>query len=162
MLKVDIQDAFNRHINAEMYSSYLYLSMAAWFGTQNLSGMAGWMKAQSREEWGHAMKFYDYVLERGGAVKLDSIQAPPGEWASPLAIFEQVCEHEAKVTGLIDALYEMVLAEKDHASAVFLAEFIREQVEEEAAAAAIAARLRALGDAPAGLLMMDRALGERK
>jgi len=80
MLKADIQDAFNRHINAEMYSAYLYLSMAAWFETQNLSGMAGWMKAQSREEWGHAMKFYEYVSQRGGAVKLAAIEAPPAEW----------------------------------------------------------------------------------
>lgn len=162
MLKTDVQTTFNKQINAEMFSSYLYLAMAAWFETQNLSGMAGWMKAQSREEWGHAMKFFGYISERGGTVTLDAIEAPPPAWASPLAVFEQVCQHESKITGLINALYEMVHGEKDHASTIFLQQFITEQVEEEATAKSITERLRALGDSPSSMLLMDRALGERK
>jgi ferritin len=162
MLKTDIQTAFNKHINAEMYSSYVYLAMGAWFETQNLSGMAGWMKAQAREEWGHAMKFFGYVCERGGTVTLETIQAPPASWASPVAAFEQVYEHECQVTSLIHALYEMAQAGKDHASVIFLQQFITEQVEEEATAKSVAERLRALGDSPSSVVLMDRALGERK
>jgi ferritin len=162
MFKTDLQTAFNKHINAEMYSSYLYLAMAAWFETQNLSGMAGWTKAQAREEWGHAMKFFGYVCERGGTVTLEAIEAPPAAWTSPLNAFEQIYEHECKITGFINALFELVQGEKDHASAIFLQQFITEQVEEEATAKSITERLRALGDSPSSMLLMDRALGERK
>lgn len=162
MFKTDIQTAFNKHINAEMYSSYLYLAMAAWFETQNLSGMAGWTKAQASEEWGHGMKFFNYVCERGGTVTLEAIEAPPAAWTSPLNAFEQIYEHECKITGLINALFELVQGEKDHASAIFLQQFITEQVEEEATAKSITERLRALGDSPSRMLLMDRALGERK
>lgn len=162
MLKTDMQTAFNKHINAEMYSSYLYLAMGAWLETQNLSGMAGWMKAQAHEEWGHAMKFFGYVCERSGTVTLEAIQAPPANWASPVAAFEQVYEHECQVSSLINTLLELAQAGKDHASAIFLQQFVMEQVEEEATAKSIAERLRALGDSPSSLLLMDRALGERK
>ena len=66
MLKPKIQDALNSQLNAELVSSYLYLSMAAHFEAKNLRGMARWMHAQAREEWKHAMKFFDFIVSRSG------------------------------------------------------------------------------------------------
>jgi ferritin len=161
MLNAAIQDAFNRHINAEIQSSYLYLSMAAYLDSENLAGMAHWMKVQAKEELGHAMKFFGFVVERGGRVTLAAVDAPPATWESPAALFAAVYQHECKVTALIHALYEKAAGEKDYASMSFLQKFIDEQVEEEAAASGIAERLRVMGDSKGGLYMLDHHLGER-
>jgi len=101
MMKVKIQDALNKQLNAELYSSYLYLSMAAYFESVSLKGFANWMRVQAREELVHAMKFYDYIHERGGRVALTSISAPLTQWDSPLAAFKQVYQHEQKVIQLM-------------------------------------------------------------
>ncbi len=162
MLKPKMQDAMNNQINAEMYSSYLYLSMAAYFESTNLRGMAHWMQVQFQEEMAHAMKFYEYVVERGGKVTLTAIKAPPTQWASPLAAFEESYKHECLVTGLINDLADLAAAEKDHASGVFLQWFVKEQVEEEAAADEIVQKLRMIAESKNGLFMMDHRLGERK
>src|SRR4030042_1602926 len=115
MLTRKIQDALNKQINAELYSSYLYLSMAAYFARQNLKGMASWMRIQAQEEHQHAMKFLDFVLDRGGDVLLTALAGPPTAWESPLATFDATCEHEAHVTGLINGLVDLATAERDHA-----------------------------------------------
>jgi ferritin len=161
MLSKKMQAALNKQLNAEMYSSYLYLSMAAWLEAQNLKGMAHWMKAQAKEEHGHAMKFFDFILDRLAEVNLAQIAAPATSWASPLAAFEAVRRHEAKVTGLISDLAEQAAAEKDHATAVFLHWFINEQVEEEAAASEILGKLEAIGDSVGGLHVLDHHMGKR-
>jgi ferritin len=162
MLKPKMQDAMNNQINAEMYSSYLYLSMAAYFESVNFRGMANWMRVQSQEEMAHAMKFYEHVIERGGKVALTAIKAPPTQWPSPLAVFEESYKHECLVTGLINDLADLAAAEKDHASGVFLQWFINEQVEEEAAADETVQKLRMIAESKNGLFMMDHRLGERK
>jgi ferritin len=162
MLKAEIQEALNKQINAELYSSYLYLSMAAWLDSQNLSGVAGWMKAQSKEEREHALKIYQYVYERGGQVKLEAIQGPPTEWKCPSGIFDEVASHEAHVTGLINGLVDLAQSAKDHATNNFLQWFVKEQVEEEATAADIIHKLKMIGSSSNGLFLLDRALGERK
>lgn len=162
MIEKKMADAINKQINAEMYSSYLYLAMAAWFESVNLQGFAQWMRVQAQEEMGHAMKFFDHVVERGGRVVLAEIAAPPKDWASPLAAFENAYEHECKVSRLIHDLADLAATSKDHASGVFLQWFISEQVEEEAAAETVVQRLRMIGDHKQGLFMLDRALGERK
>ena len=102
--------ALNKQINAEMYSSYLYLSMSAWFEDRSLSGFGNWMRVQAEEETFHAMKMFDYVIERGGRVVLESIQQPESEWESPLSVIEAVLKHEELVTGLINDLVEAALA----------------------------------------------------
>jgi ferritin len=162
MLKPKMQDAMNNQINAEMYSSYLYLSMAAYFESVNLRGMANWMRVQSQEETEHAMKFFEHIIERGGKVVLTAIKAPPTQWASPLAVFEESYKHECLISGLINDLADLAAAEKDHASAVFLQWFVNEQVEEEAAAGEIVQKLRMIGESKNGLFMMDHRLGQRK
>ena len=161
MIKEKIQDALNKQINAELYSSYLYLSMSAYFESINLKGCANWMRVQTQEELVHAMKFYDYLIERGGKVVLSSIESPPTEWPSPLAIFEQAYQHEQKVTGLINDLVDLAIAEKDHATNNFLQWFVSEQVEEEASADEVVQKIKLMGDARGGIFMLDRELAQR-
>ena len=161
MIKGKIEKALNDQINAEMYSSYLYLSMSSYFSSINLNGFATWMRVQAQEELMHAMKFYDYVIERGGRVTVKAIEAPPAEWDSPLKVFEHVYTHEQKVTGLINDLVNLAIAEKDHATTAFLQWFVTEQVEEESSADEIVQKVKLVGDQGAGLLMLDQELGQR-
>lgn len=161
MIKEKIENALNKQLNAEMYSSYLYLSMSAFFESENLKGFAHWMRIQAQEELVHAMKFFDYVHERGGLIALTTIDAPPTKWQSPLAAFNHVFEHEQKVTGLINDLVDLAISENDHATNNFLQWFITEQVEEESSAGEIVQKLKLMGDASGGLFMFDRELGQR-
>ena len=161
MIDGRMQEALNRHANAEFYSSYLYLSMSAYFQSINLTGFAHWMRVQAREELAHAMKFYDHVIERGGRVSLQPVEAPQSKWDSPLAAFEDAYRHEQKVTGLINQLVDEAVQTRDHATNNFLQWFVSEQVEEEASVDAIVQRLKLVGDAAGGLFMIDRELAER-
>ena len=161
MIDGRMQEALNRHANAEFYSSYLYLSMSAYFQSINLTGFAHWMRVQAREELAHAMKFYDHVIGRGGRVSLQAVEAPTSQWDSPLAAFEDAYRHEQKVTGLINQLVDEAVQTRDHATNAFLQWFVSEQVEEEASVDAIVQKLRLVGDAPGGLFMIDHELGKR-
>ena len=153
-----VEKALNEQINAEMYSAYLYLSMAAYFDGNGLSGFAHWMKMQAQEEMVHAFKIYDYVYERDGIVVFDKIDSPSADFASALDIFEKALKHEKHVTSLINALYELSSKEKDYALQSFLKWFIDEQVEEEASASGIVDRLRIAGGKGPGLYMLNREL----
>jgi ferritin len=161
MLSKKLQDAINEQIKNELYSGYLYLSMAAYAEAQNLPGFAHWMKAQCQEEVEHAIKFFDFVNERGGRVELKAIDQPSVEFASPTALFEETLKHEQKVTALIHQLYELALEEKDYAAQVLLHWYIDEQVEEESTAAQILETLKMAGEQGQALVMMDRALAAR-
>jgi ferritin len=161
MLSDRMQQALNDQINAELFSSYLYLSMAAYFQECNLNGFAQWMKVQALEELTHAMKVYAFVNDRGGAVALQPLGGPPTRWGSPLAVFEETLGHERKVTGLINNLVDLAQAERDHASSAFLQWFVTEQVEEEASANEVLQKLKLMGDAQGGLFMIDQELGQR-
>jgi Ferritin-like protein len=161
MLKKKMLKALTDQINAEMYSSYLYLSMDAYFQSISLKGFSTWMRVQVQEELTHAMKFYDFVNERGGKVTLDAIAKPKTVWASPLAIFEDVLKHEEHVTSLINDLVDLAISEKDHATNSFLQWFVSEQVEEEATAGEILEKLKLVKDNTSGLFMIDAELGKR-
>lgn len=161
MIKEKLEKAINSQINAELYSSYLYLSMSSYFSSLNLSGFATWMRVQAQEELMHALKFYDYVIERGGTVTLAAIDAPPKTWDSPLAVFEHVYQHEQKVTGLINSLVDLAIHENDHATNAFLQWYVTEQVEEESSADEILKKLKLVGDQGSGMLMLDQQLGQR-
>jgi ferritin len=157
-----MQKALNGQMNAELYSSYLYLSMNAYFKSVNLDGFANWMYYQAQEELEHAMKFYDFICQRGGRVQLAQIEAPPSEWNSPLTVFEDTLAHEQKVTGLINDLVEIANAERDHASQIFLQWFVSEQVEEEDSVGGVLEQLKLMGEAKGGLFMMDREMAKRR
>lgn len=162
MLKKSVEDALNKQVNAEFYSSYLYLAMSAYFESITMKGFAQWLKLQSREEMAHGMKIYDYIIEAGGSPKLTAIEAPKTPWKSPQAVFEQVYAHEQKVTGLINNLMELAIKEKDHATKNFLGWFVKEQVEEEANASEILAKIKMIGDVPGHLFWLDHELGKRE
>jgi ferritin len=156
-----IEKAFNSHLNAEFYSSYLYLSMANYFAANNLEGMTTWMRIQVDEERLHAMKFIDFINNRAGRVVLEQIDKPKTEWTSALEAFEEALDHERLITKKINELLDLAIKENDHAAASFLQWFINEQVEEEAAAQAIVAKLGLIKDNSMGLLMIDQQLGQR-
>ena len=162
MIGKPMQDAMNEQINKELFSSYLYLSMAAYFEDKNLPGFSRWMRMQADEEREHAMKFYDFILETGGKVQLKAIEAPKSEWKSALEVAEEVAAHEAKVTASIYALYELALKEKDYPTQMMLQWFISEQVEEEKNAAEIVANLKLIEERGTAILMLDHRLAKRK
>ncbi|MDD8019269.1 MAG: ferritin [Bacteroidota bacterium] len=161
MLTAPLLKALNEQINHEMFSSYLYLSMAAYCEAKNFSGFAQWMRMQSSEETKHAMKLYEYVHSRGSAVTLLAIAQPPTEFHFPVKMFEQVVEHERKISGSITKLYELAIKENDYPTQVMLQWFITEQVEEEKTAVGIVEQLKMVGDSPVSIMMMDRQLGAR-
>jgi ferritin len=161
MLSSKLQDAFNKQINAELFSSYLYLSMAAYFEAEDLKGMAHWMRLQADEERAHAMRFFDFINDRSGRVTLATIEAPKTEWKSPLEAFEESYKHEQKITGMINDLMGLVAVEKDGAGHDFLEWFCREQVEEEAQVQLIVAQLKRVGGQGVGLYLVDQELGKR-
>jgi ferritin len=161
MITPKMQDAINGQINAEIYSAYLYLGISAVFEDMSLKGFAHWMRIQFDEEMMHAMKLFDYVLERDGKIELEQIDKPELDIDSPLKAFEVTLEHEQKVTGLINSLVDVAIEVNDHASQNFLQWFVGEQVEEEANANEVLQQLRLLGDNPAALFMVDRDLGAR-
>ena len=161
MLSERMMKALNKQLNAELYSAYLYLSMAAYFESKNLKGFANWMRVQAQEELTHAMKFFDYINERRGRVYLEAIEKPPTEWKSPLDVFEATYEHEVKVTSMINDLVNMSMEEKDHATYNMLQWFVAEQVEEEASADEIRQQLRMIKEDGRGIMMLDRELKQR-
>lgn len=162
MLSENVLKALNEQVGREVYSAYLYLSMASYFDAQDLPGFAKWMKIQAKEELGHAMKIYEYIYERNGRVELPALEKPRCEWESPLKAFEQAVEHEKYITKSIYSILELARAENDHATANFLQWFVKEQVEEEAQVELIVRKLSKVGDSGIGLYMMDRELGSRE
>jgi ferritin len=161
MMNLKVEAAINKQINAETFSAYLYWSMAAYFQSIGLPGATNWMECQAREEMVHALKFYNFVIERGGRVTLTAIEAPDTEWKSPIEVFKAALGHERKVTGLINDLVDLAIAEKDHASNSCLQWFVDEQVEEEASAQEVVDKLTLAGDQGPGLFMVDKELAAR-
>jgi ferritin len=156
-----IEQAFNDHLNAESFSSYLYLSMANCFTAKNLDGMASWMRLQAEEERAHAMKFLDFINQRGGRVLLQQINQPQHDWATPLDAFQQAYNHELEISKRIGMLVDLAAKENDHAAVNFLQWFVAEQVEEEANALAIVDKLKMVGENIMGILTMDGRLAQR-
>jgi ferritin len=161
MISTKMQDAINAQIKAELESAYLYLSMSAYFQNANLSGFAHWMRLQSKEELEHAMKFYDYLLERGADVTLLPINQPEIKFTSAEEVFDKTYKHEQLVTSLINKLYELAVADKDYPSQILLQWYINEQVEEEANASQILATLKMIENKPHSLLALDHQMAKR-
>ena len=161
MFSNKILDEMNVQIKEELYSSYLYLAMAAHFEAANLPGFASWMRLQAEEERTHGMKFFDHILDRGGKVALQAIDQPPTDFGTPLVIFEQVLKHEQHVTARIHKLYGLAVDEKDFATQVFLNWFVEEQVEEEKNATTILETLKLIGEKSNAIFQLDHRLGKR-
>lgn len=156
-----IERAVNEQIRAEFQSAYLYLAMSARFETMNLKGFAHWLRLQWEEETAHAMKFYEFVLQRGGEVTLLALDQPEAAFETPAEAFEQVLAHEQYITGRIHDLYDLATRERDYPLQTLLNWFVEEQVEEEDSVRAIIDDLKLVGSAPSNLFLLDRELGRR-
>jgi len=161
MIAAKVQDALNKHVTAELFSSNLYLAMSAWCEANAYKGFGRWLRVQAEEERTHSIKILDFVLARGGKVQLGAVEAPGGGWKTVLDVFKTVQKHERGVSEAIDGLHAIALAQKDTATQVFLQWFVSEQVEEEATAAEIADKLTLIGDRPATILYLDKEYGKR-
>lgn len=161
MISKKLEKAINEQINREFFSEYLYNAMYAWFADENLDGMARWMEAQTQEEHFHAMKFFKYLIERGGRVQLMAIDKPEFEFENPLKAFSMALDHEKYITKNIDKLMDLAIKENDHASKGLLQWYVDEQVEEEASFDFIVKRLEMIGSNMHGVLMLDDELGKR-
>ena len=161
MLSKTIQAALNKQITDELYASHLYLAMAAYFESQALPGFAHWMRVQSDEERGHALRVIDMVVNRGGDIVIQGIDAPNGSFSTPLAVFELAFTHEQAVTQTIHDLYALAERENDYTTQAELQWFLVEQVEEERITGDIVQQLRRVQDDPGGLMMLDRELAGR-
>lgn len=161
MLSKKLEEALNEQINAEFWSAYLYLSMAADMSDKGFSGVSNWFNVQFKEEQDHAIKLFNYVLARGGKVTLKPIKEVETSWKNPLKVFEHTIEHERKVTSLINELYHLATEEKDYATQSMLKWFIDEQVEEEENVRDIIDKLKLIGDNGYGLYQFDKELAAR-
>ena len=156
-----MRDSINHHINAEFYSSYLYLSMSIFCDASDLPGFAHWMRIQSHEEYNHAIRLVDYIEDRDGRVALLPIQQPPVEFDSVDHIMQETLAHEQHVSALINDLYRVAVTEGDYATQIMLQWFINEQVEEEKAVRDVIASLRMVNGRSDALLLLDREMGSR-
>ena len=161
MIPERLNQAINDQVKYELESSYLYLSMAAYFHSINLDGMAHWMRCQAHEEMIHAMKFMDHILDRGSQVTLADLEQLKTQWSSPLEAWQDAYVHEQLITSRINNLTTIAREEKDYQAEPMLAWFTTEQIEEEATSSKIAEDVEMVGDAKAGLLLLDRELGAR-
>jgi ferritin len=161
MIKKEVLDALNEQINAESYSAYMYLSMAGYFENMGLPGFANWMKVQYQEEAAHALKFFNYVTDRGGKVVLKAVEQVPVDFDGVVDVYEKTLAHENNVTELINNLMNVAVKASDHASQSFLKWFVDEQVEEESNVEKILATLKLINGQGNGIFMMDRELGQR-
>ena len=162
MINKKMEKAINGQINKEMYSAYLYLAMSADATHAGLKGAGKWFHVQFQEEMVHAMKFYNYLLEQGSAVELETLAKPKAGFKSLLAMFEATLKHEQFITQSIHDLMALAIAEKDFASQILLQWYVNEQVEEEANDNEIIGMLKMAGSSGGTLLMLDRQLGKRE
>ena len=156
-----IMSAMNAQVNREFYAAYLYLALSAYYSSINLDGFASWMREQAKEEISHAMKFYDYIFERGGVVTLDAIEKPKLKLKGILEPFEAALAHEKKVTAWIYEIADLVYAEKDYASYSLIQWFIIEQVEEENNTSGICEKIKMIGNDKVALFILNKELSKR-
>ncbi len=161
MIKEKVLKVLNKQINMELDSSYIYLAMSSFFYEENLNGFAAWFRIQSGEEYGHAMKIFDYIHQANANVSLLKIEQPKSEWKTALDVFKDTYKHEQEVTASIYNIVDLAITEKDHATNNFLQWFVSEQVEEESTALTILEKIRLVGDNKNGLFLLDRELGQR-
>lgn len=161
MLNEKVYNALNKHLNIELYSSYLYYAMSADCYARDLNGCANWFKVQAQEELLHVEKLFTYINDRDCRVVLGQVDAPPKEWASPIAVFEEALKHEQLITNRINELVELAKSEKDRLTETLLQWFVIEQIEEEASVREIVGQLKLVGSSGSGLYMIDRELSQR-
>ncbi|MCM8815646.1 MAG: ferritin [Candidatus Omnitrophica bacterium] len=161
-MEKNLHKAMNEQIRNELYSAYLYLGMSAYCEEKNLPGIAKWMRIQAKEEVGHAMKFFDFMVDVGAKIELLEIDKPPADFSSITEIFEKTLAHEKKITGNINNLVNLAQKANDNPALIMLQWFVNEQVEEEKNALQILETLKIIKEQGPALIMLDRELGKRE
>ncbi|MFT3935642.1 MAG: ferritin [Chitinophagaceae bacterium] len=160
-LSNSLEAALNAQMTKEAHASQIYLSYASWAASEGYDGISNFLFRHAQEERNHMMKILEYILERGGTVKVDAIPAPPPNPENVQQAFEKVLEHEIDNTNAIYKLVKMSMTEEDWATWNFMQWFVKEQREEESLALSlldkikIAGGVKASGDA---LYNLDRDL----
>lgn len=156
-----MQDVINIQIKNEFDNAFLYLSFSAWFKENDLPGFGQWNFVQFQEEQTHAIKFFNYIIERQGEVKISQIDKPASTWKGPLEIYQLILDREEETTRAIYSLYKTAQDENDYTSLGFLKWYLDEQIEEENNATEILNKLKMIGDSRAGLSILDAELSKR-
>lgn len=162
MLSPALQESLNRRLTNEFVASLLYLAFAAYFEAHNLRGFSHWMRVQSQEEQMHGMRLFDLLLSRGGQVRLQTIPAPPADFASPLDVAQQALAREETVSADFQSLYRQAVTEQDFTTETQLQWFLTEQVEEEQLLGHLVEQLKLAGGQGQALLLLDRELAARR
>ena len=161
MISKKMSDALNTHMNLELYSAHLYLSMASCASEMGLKGTTNWLTVQYREEMSHFFRMYGYLVDQGINISITANKAVPNSYGTLLEMFEKILAHEQLITKCINDLAELAVKDKDHATQIFLQWFVTEQVEEENNDRDIIAKLKLVGDNGHGILMIDAEMGQR-
>ncbi|MGL5574957.1 MAG: ferritin [Sarcina sp.] len=161
MLSKKLLDALTEQVNFEFYSSYTYLAMSAYAESIDFIGVANYFRVQAKEELDHAMKFYDYLFQKGGFVELAQITKPTIQYNSIKDLFDAAYQHEQLVTKKIYNLADIATEEREHATLSLLQWFIDEQVEEENNFITILKKVKRFEDNPTGMYMLDDELATR-
>ncbi|WP_432821540.1 ferritin [Trichloromonas sp.] len=161
MLSKKLQDALNEQMKNEFFSAYLYMAIAGYFESEDLPGIASWMRVQALEEMTHGEKFFNFITEAAGRTDFRAFDAPQNNYETPLDAFKFSLKHENFVTSSINKLMDLAKAEGNHAAQIFLQWFVTEQVEEEASFSLIIRKLVRIGNDGNGLLRLDEELAQR-
>ncbi len=160
MLDQEVNKALNKQLNRELYNAYMYLAMSAYFDRQGLAGFAKFFRKHAEEELSHAMKIYNYIIDRGGEVELYEISAPKSTWRDVAEVIEDFYKQEVDNTQNIWKIVDLVRGKGDKATENFLQWFIQEQVEEEKLASDILSKVKIARNYPPALFQLDRLYGE--
>lgn len=161
MFSKKLLDAMNEQMKNEFASAYIYLAMAGYFQSEDLPGIANWMRVQAMEELTHGEKFFHFICDAAGRTDVRAIEAPQNDYKSPLDCFKAGLKHENFVTASINNLATLARKENNHACEIFLQWFVTEQVEEEANFSLIVKKLERIGKDGAALLRLDEDLAQR-
>merc|ERR1719481_408985 len=155
------ESLLNKQINMELYASYTYMSMAAYFARDDvaLHGFAKRFRESSAEEREHAEKLIAYQNMRGGRVVFKEISKPSlDEWGTALEAVEATLELEKTVNSSLLAMHK---AADGHGAAQFTdfieGEFLKEQVEAIKEIADLITKMKRAGDS-LGLHIIDKEL----
>lgn len=162
MISSKMLEELNDQVHAELFSEYLYLSMAAWLDSENLEGFAHFFKVQAGEERGHAMKFYSYIYDVGGQVTLKGLDTPKAVFESPVEIFKAALEHEKYITSRINNLVKLARSENDYKTENFLNWFLEEQIEEEDSMVKGLDKTKAFSSNKGQLYLLDAQMAKRE
>ncbi len=144
-LSTTLENALNEQMTKEAHASQIYLSYAAWADSEGLGGVANFLFRHANEERNHMMKILEFILKRGGKVKITAIPEPPENPDNISNCFEKVFEHEVDNTKAVYKIVKMSHDEEDWITWDFMQWFVKEQLEEETLAMELLDKIKIAG-----------------